>query len=123
MNNFIILGQSPRHLFAKSTFNVEVIDLSRESVFLEGVHMATKDAFEPVIKRNRIKCESCGEILESIYTHHWTRCRCKLCAIDGGKTQLIRKGVHGMYLEMSEFIIPHGLKVDEASLISKFTKF
>lgn len=37
------------------------------------------------IKRNRLQCKLCGDIIESTYTHDYVMCKCKQCAIDGGK--------------------------------------
>lgn len=37
------------------------------------------------IKRNRLQCKLCGDIIESKYTHDYVRCSCKQYAIDNGK--------------------------------------
>ena len=37
------------------------------------------------IRRNRLQCKLCGDIIESKYTHDYVMCSCKKCAIDGGK--------------------------------------
>lgn len=44
------------------------------------------------IKLNRIKCKKCGDILTSEYTHDFKWCKCKSCAVDGGKSYLRRVG-------------------------------
>lgn len=36
------------------------------------------------IFRNRIKCNLCGDIIESQYTHEFVTCKCGCCAVDGG---------------------------------------
>lgn len=37
------------------------------------------------IRRNRLQCKLCGDIIESKHTHDYVMCSCKKCAIDGGK--------------------------------------
>ena len=34
--------------------------------------------------RNRIKCNHCGDIIESTFTHDFRRCKCGAVAVDGG---------------------------------------
>lgn len=34
--------------------------------------------------RNRIKCNKCGEIIESKYRHDYVMCSCGNCSVDGG---------------------------------------
>lgn len=35
--------------------------------------------------RNRAKCKLCDDIIESMYTHDFQRCKCGEIAVDGGK--------------------------------------
>lgn len=34
--------------------------------------------------RNIAKCRKCGDIIESVFTHHFTSCKCNAISIDGG---------------------------------------
>lgn len=34
--------------------------------------------------RNRIKCKSCGDVIESKTVHNWVRCTCGKVYVDGG---------------------------------------
>ncbi len=43
------------------------------------------------IKRNAIKCNICGDIIESKTTHDFQQCKCGRCFIDGG-TSYVRAG-------------------------------
>lgn len=43
-----------------------------------------------VILRNRIKCNHCGEIIESEYRHDFKQCSCGAVCVDGGKSCLRR---------------------------------
>lgn len=36
------------------------------------------------LKRNRIRCKHCGDIIESKTIHDFQRCKCKSVGIDGG---------------------------------------
>lgn len=56
------------------------------------------------IKRNRIQCKECGEIIESMTTHDYKRCTCGSCGVDGGKDYLKRDfKTKGCYIELSEY--------------------
>jgi len=50
---------------------------------------------EKKLKRNRIKCKHCNEIIESFHTYDFKYCSCKKVAIDGG-------------LEYAKRILPSG---------------
>lgn len=43
------------------------------------------------IKRNRLQCLDCGDIIESFDRHDFKWCSCKMCFIDGG-TEYVRYG-------------------------------
>ena len=51
-----------------------------------------------IIKRNRIRCIKCGDVIESKHRHDFVVCSCweevngKGCAVDGGKDYLRRLG-------------------------------
>lgn len=34
----------------------------------------------------RAKCAKCGDVIESTYNHHFVRCSCGECFVDGGDT-------------------------------------
>lgn len=36
------------------------------------------------LKRNKIRCRHCGDIIESISEHDFKRCMCGKVAVDGG---------------------------------------
>lgn len=38
-----------------------------------------------VIKRNRIRCKKCGDIIESTWVHDFKECSCGACFVDGGR--------------------------------------
>ena len=50
------------------------------------------------IIRNAIKCNFCGQIIESKYRHEFKRCRCGRVAVDGGHDYLRR-----VYQKESDF--------------------
>lgn len=54
-----------------------------------------------MIIKNAIKCNKCGDIIESTYRHDFKWCSCKECAVDGGKAYLRRVGEN--WEELSEF--------------------
>jgi hypothetical protein len=37
------------------------------------------------IKRNVIKCNHCGDVIESTHVHDFKWCSCQTVAVDGGK--------------------------------------
>ena len=37
------------------------------------------------IKRNAIKCNHCGDVIESTHRHDFKYCSCRTVAVDGGK--------------------------------------
>ena len=55
------------------------------------------------IKRNAIKCNHCGEIIESTYRHDFKTCSCGRVSVDGGHDYLRRCFVErGDYMDLSE---------------------
>ena len=56
-----------------------------------------------VISRNRIKCNKCGDIIESRSVHDFKTCRCGACSVDGGHEYLRRLGNPDDWEDMSEY--------------------
>ena len=52
---------------------------------------------------NKIKCNKCGDIIESTYRHDFKFCKCGAVAIDGGKDYLRRGGKREDWEELSEY--------------------
>ncbi len=52
---------------------------------------------------NKIKCNKCGEIIESEYRHDFKVCKCGAVAVDGGKDYLKRTGNREDWEELSEY--------------------
>lgn len=44
----------------------------------------------PKIIKNKIKCKTCGDIIESKRTHEFVTCSCQTCSVDGGLSYLKR---------------------------------
>ena len=57
------------------------------------------------IVRNRIRCNLCGDIIESNYRHDFRSCRCGAVCVDGGKDYIRRGFLNGRddYTELSVF--------------------
>lgn len=45
--------------------------------------------FDRII-RNRIRCNRCGDEIESTQTHEFVTCKCGACSVDGGYSYLRR---------------------------------
>lgn len=59
---------------------------------------------EKRITVNKIKCNHCGEILESKFRHDFKCCSCGTVCIDGGFTYLKRSfTIPSDYIELSEY--------------------
>ena len=43
-----------------------------------------------IIIRNMIRCNICGDEIESTYTHDFVTCSCGACSVDGGHDYLRR---------------------------------
>ena len=50
--------------------------------------------------KNKIRCKTCGDIIESRTRHEFVRCKCGRCFVDGG-TDYSRKGYFSENLEDS----------------------
>jgi hypothetical protein len=62
-----------------------------------------KKFYRNVIVKNCVKCNSCGDIIESKSGHDFRTCRCGDVSVDGGKQYLRRvfKSAE-CYIELSE---------------------
>jgi len=57
------------------------------------------------IIRNRIKCNRCGQIIESVSRHDFKTCKCGSVSVDGGKDYLRRSFKEkGDYEDLSETV-------------------
>lgn len=58
------------------------------------------------IIRNAIRCNLCGDEIESRYVHEFVWCSCGMVAVDGGTAYLRRsyKGSQEDYTEISEYV-------------------
>ena len=56
------------------------------------------------ILRNAIRCNHCGEVIESAHRHDFRTCRCGCVSVDGGHDYLRRGAVNGPgdYTDLSE---------------------
>lgn len=57
------------------------------------------------IVRNMIRCNHCGEVIESKYRHDYVTCKCRCCSVDGGHDYLRRgcKTSQADYTELSQW--------------------
>lgn len=63
------------------------------------------EKIRPRIIRNAIRCNHCGDVIESKYTHDYKSCSCRNVAVDGGHDYLRRCAEsHDDYTELSEVI-------------------
>lgn len=53
------------------------------------------------ILRNRIRCNLCGDEIESFHRHDFVICKCGACAVDGGHDYLRRCGRIEDYTDLS----------------------
>ena len=53
------------------------------------------------IIKNQIKCNRCGDIIESHSVHDFKFCSCEKVAVDGGKEYLSRLGYKEDWEELS----------------------
>ena len=52
---------------------------------------------------NKIKCNKCGDIIESKSVHDFKVCKCESVAVDGGHDYLRRMGNMGDWEDLSEY--------------------
>ena len=57
------------------------------------------------IVKNSIRCNFCGDVIESKTVHDYVRCKCGACAVDGGHDYLHRcfRGNGENYTELSQW--------------------
>lgn len=55
------------------------------------------------IKINKIRCNKCGDEIESTYRHDFVFCKCGACAVDGGHDYLRRGGNREDWTDLSEY--------------------
>jgi DNA-directed RNA polymerase subunit N (RpoN/RPB10) len=58
------------------------------------------------ITANRVRCKSCGDVIESRATNELVMCRCGACGVDGGHEYLRRLGEESACDELSTFRQP-----------------
>ena len=65
------------------------------------------------IIHNRIRCNNCGDVIESEYRHDFKSCRCGLVSVDGGHSYLRRCFTNSPadYTDLSE--VEHETDEDE----------
>lgn len=55
------------------------------------------------IIHNKIMCRHCKDVIESNFRHHFVKCQCGQCAVDGGRDYLRRQGIKDVdWIELSE---------------------
>lgn len=70
------------------------------------------------ILRNRIRCNLCGNVIESEYRHDMRWCECGAVAVDGGHSYLKRSFVNSPkdYTELSEVVYTDEELTEQARL-------
>lgn len=56
-----------------------------------------------IIVSNKIRCKSCGDVIESTHVYDSKRCSCKSVGVDGGTEYLRRIGSLENIEELSEY--------------------
>lgn len=51
---------------------------------------------------NKVRCNKCGDVIESETRHDFKWCKCKSVAVDGGHDYLKRVSVPGSWEDLSE---------------------
>lgn len=57
------------------------------------------------IIRNMVRCNHCGDVIESKYRHDYVVCKCGCCHVDGGHDYLRRGFINSRedYTELSQW--------------------
>ena len=57
------------------------------------------------IMRNAIRCNLCGDVIESKHTHDFKWCKCRSVFVDGGQDYLRRGAVNSLddFVELSKY--------------------
>lgn len=60
------------------------------------------------IIRNAIRCNHCGDVIESVHRHGFRTCSCGCVSVDGGHDYLRRCAANGPddYMDLSETDFP-----------------
>lgn len=55
--------------------------------------------------RNAIRCNHCGDVIESVHRHQFVQCSCARVAVDGGLEYLKRSFTESIndYIELAEY--------------------
>lgn len=73
------------------------------------------------IIRNRIRCLSCGQVIESKTVQHFVYCSCGKVAVDGGSLYVRRVFPSGQpaewYEEMTEYEILEGMDIEKQTAL------
>lgn len=54
---------------------------------------------------NKVKCNKCGDIIESVSVHDFKTCKCGAVSVDGGHEYLRRCGEREDWEELSEMVM------------------
>lgn len=66
--------------------------------------MSVESDSERAIIRNMVKCNACGDIIESRHRHDFQSCSCGSTSVDGGRSYLRRLYKEGVgFEELSTF--------------------
>lgn len=65
------------------------IDVFDPEYHFEELRMEDRPAMDRILA-NKIRCLTCGQIIQSVSVHDFVRCRCGACAVDGGSQYLKR---------------------------------
>lgn len=63
----------------------------------------TKKPMVKVLRRNAIRCNICGDEIESFFDHDFKMCGCQACGVDGGHQYIRRLGNLEDYTELSVY--------------------
>lgn len=76
---------------------------------------------EKKLIKNAIKCNNCGDIIESEYTHDFKWCKCGTVAVDGGLSYAKRcfKNSIDDYTDLSEWEESKNTKTTDYIIVSK----
>lgn len=73
-----------------------------DSIKILGETIVKEELIGPALKRNAIKCNCCGDTIESLYHLHSSRCSCGKCKVDGG-LEILTRICSATYTELAEY--------------------
>lgn len=84
-----------------------MLDAQRKEMYMKATEFKGNAVLAlPVtrVKRNVCGCLECGDIIESLYRHHFVQCSCGKLFTDGGK-DYIRRGYNdeSLVLDLTEY--------------------